>query len=449
MFPSPFPVKNLSFMFPAVHITETHMDMATPYNCSFEKAEEDSAITDVMDNVKSFKPELWGLFFLTLLIFMVLIILHYRSNRDTRHGSIGHGFWTVTTFFLKSDALHEINDVSRLISFILCVFMFMVWTCFFENLMSTDLITAKEPFVARTYDDITNRDGHKPKWVTNSDLFTLFENSPRESQAGRLWQKAQKLGIDNCKQEIDVDSPEKLLSAIIEEGKQFKTTVVVNHFGAQVFRLAACILLAKDKICVFRSTDPQESFGNFLGFISTKEFASSDLWLNQMKFFRRSALEANLWTKIFRFVIEQTPQIFGYQGLPEWAMECTSESLVLHTPEQNQLSLWNLQKCFIVCFVMLFIALYILQSEIYHRSYSKKKVSPAQKCPNGPRCRTCAMKTYGHQINPRMRRNLIVPSEEPTTSSSKSWKQIQKEYCKSYYATRKYSTTYWHTEMYR
>ena len=434
-------------MSPAVHLTDTHLEMVSFYNCSRAKAKDDSTVTDVMDNIKSFKPELWGLLFVYLLVFMVLIILHYRTHRDSRHGSLGHGFWTVTTFFLKNDAMHEVNHASKLISFILCVFMFMIWTCFFENLMSTDLVTSKQPFVARSYDDITNQAGHKPLWIKNVPMVQVFNSSADGTSPRRLFQKAQQIGIENCL--IDMKAPADVYVYLLDLAKQFKTTMFLDKFGTKIVRTGSCIVLAHEGVCNFQSIDPDERFQVFLGLVGTKQFVASEVWLYHMKWLRRLVLEADFLTPVFDFVLEKTPSYFNVERVPWHAMECLSMTIVFHTPERDQLAREHLNTCFLVYFILLFFAAYILQSEIYHRQGSKNKVSPEEN--QEPQEPVSAIE-IPDQIEEEMESDPVeetkdgseasqLPGAIGQSSSHESWKQIQKEYCKSYYATRKYGTT--------
>ena len=258
-------------MSPAVMLSDTHMEMTTFYNCSVQKAQEDSRVTDVMENIGSFNLNLWILFFLFLLIFMVLIFLHHRSHRDPRHSTLGHGLWTVIIYCLEKDSMHEVNHLSKLIAFLLCLFIFLMWTTF-KNLMSTELITVKEPFVARSYDDITNQEGHEPVWLKTLNQYHLFKDSDDGTPAKNLWQKAETIGLDKCLMSFDMEAPEKMIASLIEKGTRLKMTFILNHMSTQPFRIAACILLAKNGICSFRSSDPKEPFQQFGGLVGRKDF---------------------------------------------------------------------------------------------------------------------------------------------------------------------------------
>ena len=140
-----------------------------------------------------------------------------------------------------------------------------------------------------------------------------------------------------------------------------------------------------------------------------------------MKWFRRLSLEGNFLSPVFSKIIELTSTMLGQDRLPRFAIECMSDSLVLHTPERDQLELSNLKNCFITVMVMVLIAVCVLLHEMSYKKSMKPVRSKTKKCPRGPRCRICATKTCGHGIYPRMRKQVQPSSSQAAT---------HEEYCK-------------------
>ena len=274
---------------------------------------------------------------------------------------------------------------------------------YFENLMSTELITTKEPFVARSYDDITNQEGQIPLWLKNFNSLQYFKEAEEGSAAKRLLQKANKVGLETCMMEINTEN----FNLLMQRAKGLKTTFLFNDISGHPVRLSLCSYLGSEGICSLSTTDPKEPIERFVGFVSRQDFISSDLWMNDMKFLRKIFSEGNFYKPIYRSIMKKPLSLLGHEDIPHDAMDCLSNSLVLHTPQNDQLELWNLAKCFYTCFVLLLIASFILLSQISYKISNRKapkaKVAGVdKKCSRGPGCRICAMKTYGHQINPRM-----------------------------------------------
>ena len=73
----------------------------SPYNCSLEKAMEDSIVTDFTDSAPDFSPGVWMLVLITLIVLSTLV-----STHSTTHGyQADSGIWTLIIIHYSIQAI--------------------------------------------------------------------------------------------------------------------------------------------------------------------------------------------------------------------------------------------------------------------------------------------------------------------------------------------------------
>ena len=328
------------------------------YNCSVEKSQEDSYIPDIMQNVHSFSTDLWLLVLFAAVVFISMILFHYRNHHDQRHGSRSYSIWTVVAFFLEHGSMREINRVSSFISFLLISFIFLIWTSW-KNLMSTDLTSVKQPFVAESYEDISQMD-RKPMWFSNYGIHEFFENSGPDSAGGRLWKKALTVGLSKCLHSFSGGVDLRILADALD----LKTFSLFPGSVTTIARLVICKWVPPG-ICSYSSTDPKESFSSFYGLVARDDFTKTEEHRKLSKLIARF-MESDVLYRLTMHgfgemlkLIEKDPTVFSMSAF----QDCMSDSIVTHAPHHDSLRISNIMNVFKICLLLFSIATIVLFTE--------------------------------------------------------------------------------------
>ena len=312
-----------------------------------------------MQNYNSFSTHLWLLVIFAVSVFISMILFHYRNHHDLRHGSRSYSIWTVVTFILEHGSMEEINRVSSFISFLLTLFVFLIWT-YWKNLMSTDLTSVKQPFVAESYDDISQMDGGKPVWFNNYGIHEFFENSDPDSSGGRLWKRALTVGLSKCSYSFSGGvSPQ-----IMENAQDLKTFSLFPGCLTWMGRMIICKGVPPG-LCTYSSTDPKESFSSFYGLVVRDDFMKTDEHRKLYKLMAR-LMESDVLYKLTMHgigellkMMEKDPTELSMSAF----QDCMSDSIVTHPPHHDRLSISNIMNLFRTCLVLFSMETIVLFTE--------------------------------------------------------------------------------------
>lgn len=124
----------------------------SPYNCSFEKAMEDSIVIDFTDSARDFSLGVWMLVLTTIIVLSMLV-----STHSTIHGyKAGSGIWTLINHSLFNPSHRVAGNVSKLISSLILFFVFFFIVSYLKNIIKTDQVRMMEQKVFRSFRDIVN-----------------------------------------------------------------------------------------------------------------------------------------------------------------------------------------------------------------------------------------------------------------------------------------------------
>lgn len=125
----------------------------SPYNCSIEKAMEDSIPTDITDSVNVFSYSVWNLIIVTFFTLSLLVSIH--SILIEKYDD--YGIWTVFNHFLMNPSFKISKSISsKLISLFLLISVFLIVVVHIKNIIMTDRVKMKEQKVYRSFADIVD-----------------------------------------------------------------------------------------------------------------------------------------------------------------------------------------------------------------------------------------------------------------------------------------------------
>ena len=160
----------------------------TPYDCSLERSINESYKTDLLESVTGFLPDVWIISMISLITIAMLINIHMKINQVSKPWMIPKGgFWTVISFLLKNPAMTGINFVSSILSTLIAIFVFLVGTCYFENVIKSNQISIYQPTVYTSYAMIA--EDPKIQVTTYSIQFENFcKQQPPHSKYRRIFE---------------------------------------------------------------------------------------------------------------------------------------------------------------------------------------------------------------------------------------------------------------------
>ena len=84
------------------------------------------------------------------------------------------------------------------------IFSFLI-SNYFSSMIQTDMVVQKRPETVSTYQELLSRQPHMvPLWLRNLDDHVEFMNAAKDTNEGRIWQRAMDFGIDKCRVSSDI-----------------------------------------------------------------------------------------------------------------------------------------------------------------------------------------------------------------------------------------------------
>lgn len=193
--------------------------------------------TSVMDAFDSFGDAVWALvtvFNAILAVLMLSVFIIKMQTAAMRRQLIGNhikarkvNYWTAirqTTLVIAGNALKQYSAYdfnnrrlsARFTFFVLLMFMFLIHN-YFSSLIKTDMVVQKPPHTISTYADILAKKSLKPIWVQQFTTHLSFERAGPRSPEGRIWKRAQKIGMEKCRVHGSLEAASELVSEITEQ----------------------------------------------------------------------------------------------------------------------------------------------------------------------------------------------------------------------------------------
>lgn len=167
-------------MYPFRPLGQDGYFIVSPYNCTVEKALEDSITTDVTNIANAFSITVWIFALITLITFAILIWIHFSTEKNnneitirlpkkmkgrrlgeeqkykTLMNNLLYSICTVVSYVLFNPSFKISNNSTKLISLIMSTFTLLVIVGCFKNAITTDRIRIKDQKIFKSYQDIVN-----------------------------------------------------------------------------------------------------------------------------------------------------------------------------------------------------------------------------------------------------------------------------------------------------
>lgn len=165
-------------MYPFQPLGQDGYFIVSPYNCTVEKALEDSVTTDVTNIANAFSRNVWIFTSITLITFAILIFTHFSTEENnneikirppkkmkgrrlgekqkykTLMNNLLYSSSTVISYVLFNPSFKISDNSTKLISLIMSTFTLLVIVSCFKNAITTDRIRIRDQKIFRSYQDI-------------------------------------------------------------------------------------------------------------------------------------------------------------------------------------------------------------------------------------------------------------------------------------------------------
>lgn len=110
---------------PLQELSQEGLFITSPYNCSRDKAIEDSVKQDIMDSIYV-SLDVWLTILATVCTIAVMVNVHFKNHRLRPPGPETSSIWTVLSFLLLQPSMREVNWTSKLLSLVMATLAFLV-----------------------------------------------------------------------------------------------------------------------------------------------------------------------------------------------------------------------------------------------------------------------------------------------------------------------------------
>ena len=176
--------------------------------------------TDVMDAFNSFSPQLWSLVAVFTAILTVIVFMTFRCKllsipkskatgdpvvripkKQRTRRCIQQAFLIAAANILKQHTCYSYKGKSlrgKVVLLVFDLFSFLM-VFYFSSMIKTEMVVQKRPETISSYEDVLAKPQTKPLWFKQmgNDHWD-FMQANRDTPAGRIWERAQRFGIDSC-----------------------------------------------------------------------------------------------------------------------------------------------------------------------------------------------------------------------------------------------------------
>lgn len=337
-------------------------ELSTIYNCSHSYAIERQRITDISEAINSFPFPIWMMVMASLFTIWWMIGIHFRMNNVRSNSPSSSSSFSIISYLLLQPCMKEINWVSRLLAFLLAIYVFLIIICYFLNLMQSDKVTKYTPKVFDDVDDVLGE--NDVQIIIDAAVMASIESinywNP-DSQLKRIANHA--VNVDGLVGSTSyIYAPLKSKHRIWLSHKHVLETVrsILCHPRYDVYMREICMYMSKSSK-IHRITQPIYYASNMIHV--------KPVYKRYTKLVKRSfETGVNMY---FRYHVAQ----IGATPVPN---DCCSESIVTHDPEYAPYQLLNYKIAFLSLLIPVIFSLFSLILEYFKRPSTKTKRYPSR-----------------------------------------------------------------------
>lgn len=171
--------------------------------------------------------------------------------------------YEVLTHLAQVEAIDYDVGSMKIISFLVTFMSFYIIT-YFGNLMSTDLVTVKEPQLIESYEDLLMRERIQTLFMGFQQDYLMFENAPEDDISKKIWKKSLQT-VENKRDQLFIQIDNLLGTAASSIAKtvdasgenQTEVVAVMGSFVSPVARATACQLKSATAFREWRIEQPK------------------------------------------------------------------------------------------------------------------------------------------------------------------------------------------------
>ena len=362
---------------PVVILFEEPLVIVQGYN----KTKPNFNVADVFEvSITSFPVRIWlvlALLFLVLgLLFKFRQYTHYWQppilfrigelmkwkNTAKKDENASDPFFQVWCLIMQTETKDYNDWYRKILSLSLTIGSFIVITCYFCSLISTERIVVGKPTLLESYEDIIDKKTVVPVWSASLTDYEHFRDAPEGSREQNLWtiMTTQRANIER----VLLKGAKRGIAAMIS-GAFGETVMIVSKTLQQPIRATLCQLKWSLKLfpnVLTWSAKDLESPSYQKGIISRK----SDLKVIKLGARRaRHAIENGLVAEIRRQLEESMFVPVGFDSTkdPEFHRECASDTIVIDNPNFQAAELGNFKILGMTCMAFVFLSFFMLVIE--------------------------------------------------------------------------------------
>ena len=254
-FPTSFPLMAPNITNGVVFMS-TKTTIVSAYSNTFENLK-----TDVMQCFAAFDISLWLLVVLSVVILVTLQLLTIRvrvRRRSKKEPVLSYLQTVLTAAVLKQFSGFTVRSSRfsvRLMLALTIVFLFLTHF-FFASMIKTEMVVMKSPETISNYEEVLEQENCKPVWIKSISSHYEFADADPNSHAGKIWEKAKKIGFEKCLFGMTTDS----LIVLVQLAKH-TAVIFLPDFVVETGSLTACSILRKQKLLpdanIWYRTDPE------------------------------------------------------------------------------------------------------------------------------------------------------------------------------------------------
>ena len=362
---------------PIVTLFEEPLVIVQGYN----KTKQNLNVADIFQqSIMEFPVSIWLLLafvFLVLgLLFKVRQYTHYWQpptllrigrlmtwkNTAEKDENASDPFFQVWSLIMQTESKDYNDWYRKILSISLTFGSFIVITCYFCSLISTDMIVVGKPTLLESYEDIIDKKTVVPVWSASLTDYEHFRDAPEGSREQNLWTitTTQRANIDRILLKGVTD-----VTAHMIRGAFGETVLIVTKMLQEPIRATVCQLKGQLKlfpnVLTWSVKDP-ESPSYQKGMIVRKS-DSKAIKLGMRR--ARHAIENGLIVELRRQMKDSmfVPEGFDTAKNPEYHRECASDTIVMDMPDFEPAELGNFKILGMTSMALVFLSLVVLLIE--------------------------------------------------------------------------------------
>ena len=359
---------------PVITLFEEPLVIVQGYN----KTKPNFNVADILQvSMTSFPLSIW-----LVLVFMFLVLgLLFKVRQYTHHWqpptlfrigglmtwkntaekdeNVSDPFFQVWCLIMQTESKDYNDWYRKILSISLTFGSFIVITCYFCSLISTERIVVGKPVLLESYEDIIDKKTVVPVWSASLTDYEHFRDAPEGSREQNLWtiMTTQRANIEW----VLVKGVKRCIAEMIR-GAYGEAVLIISKMVEEPVRATLCQLKGSLKlfpdVLTWSVKDPQ-SPSYQKGVIARKSDAKA-IKLGARR--ARHAIENGLVVELRRRMKESmfVPEEFGTTKNPEYHRECASDTIVMENPKFQAAELRNFKILGMTCMALVFLSFVVL-----------------------------------------------------------------------------------------